>query len=375
MIFHFRIILTLLTFLVPNAFTLIFLIREGGNLYLYSAILSSVLLSIVSFLFLKKEKKESSLLEQNEIGSSDSNHFTEFLGLLKGQIHNLDDTFSDLKNKMNQVKTVSSDILQGALIQTENVEKSTETMNEFSNSIQQIASSTELVSSHSQTTSETAEAGFKAIETVINQMKSIHQDVESLSTVITELSQQSNEIGEIVGTISDVARQTNLLALNAAIEAARAGEHGKGFAVVADEVKKLSAQSALATEKINTIVSSIQKNVERSVHFMSEEKAEVTNGIQVVNNAKQAFETIQTKVNDVSEQIMEVAAAVQQLSAGSEEIIHITEFTMKVQQGGTTKIKELNNAADVLIEEAAEFSSLANDLRKNIEKEDISHHE
>ena len=375
MSFNFRIILTILTFLVPNAFTLIFLIRGGANLYLYSAIISSVLLSILSFLFLKKEKKESSLLEQNEIGSSDFNHFTEFLGLLKDQSNNLDYAFSDLTNKMNQVKTVSSDILQGALIQTKNVEKSTETMNEFSRSIQQIASSTELVSSHSQTTSETAEAGFKAIETVINQMNSIHQDVESLSTVITELSQQSNEIGQIVGTISDVAKQTNLLALNAAIEAARAGEHGKGFAVVADEVKKLSAQAAVATEEIITIVSSIQKNVERSVHFMSGEKAEVTNGIQIVNNAKQAFETIQMKVNDVSEQIMEVAAAVEQLSAGSEEIIHITEFTMKVQQGGTTKIKELNNAADVLIEEAAEFSSLAIDLRNNIEKEDIGHHE
>lgn len=364
-----RILLTLVTFFVPNALTIIFIFKGGTNLWLYSSILLSAMLLAVSFVIQRKEKKETTILVQDKQESSDSQHSTEFLGLLKSEMNKLVESFHDLKSNTNQVKNFSAEILKGALIQSENVEKSSGTMNEFSTSIQQIASSTELVSSHAQITSDTTEAGFKSIEAVMNQMKSIHQDVESLSTVITKLSHHSNEIGQIVGTISDVAKQTNLLALNAAIEAARAGEHGKGFAVVADEVRKLSEQAASATEKIITIVSFIQENIEKSVSLMTEGKAEVTNGMQGVNDVNHAFEVIHTKVNEVSQQIMEVAAAVQQLSAGSEEITNITDFTMKVQQNGTAKIQKLHNIAETLIEETKMINNIVNDLMKNVEEE------
>jgi methyl-accepting chemotaxis protein len=372
---YFTRILAFITLLIPNSLTLLFLFSGGPSLLLYLSIITSLLLGIVSMFIFQKVNNEASLPEQNKIETSKANTSSELLDAISNQTKVLNHALSDFKNNINGVKEVSSELLQGALIQSENVEKSTGTMNEISSGIQQIASSTELVSSHSKTTSETAEAGFKSIETAIKQMKSIHQHVESLSSVITALSQQSNEIGQIVGTISDVAKQTNLLALNAAIEAARAGEHGKGFAVVANEVKKLSEQAALATERINTIVSSIQGNVEKSVHFMTEGQNEVTNGIQVVNNAKQAFEIIQSKINDVSDQFMEVAASVQQLSSGSDEISQITEFTMKVQQGGTSKIKEFNHAVDGLLEEVNTINNYVLDLNKYINKKQVRTHE
>jgi methyl-accepting chemotaxis protein len=371
----FKTIFALITLIAPNLLTLIFLFSGGPHLLLYLSIIISLLLGTVFMLIFEKANKNASLPVRNEKETLETNISTELLDFITNQTNVLYHALSDFKNNMNGIKEVSSELLQGALIQTDNVEKSTGTMNEISSSIQQIASSTELVSSHSKTTSETAEAGFNSIETAIKQMKSIHQHVESLSSVITALSQQSSEIGQIVGTISDVARQTNLLALNAAIEAARAGEHGKGFAVVADEVKKLSGQAASATERINAIVSSIQENVGKSVHFMTEGQTEVTNGIQVVNNAKQAFEIIQSKINDVSDQYMEVAASVQQLSSGSDEINQITEFTMKVQHGGTTKIKEFNHVVDGLLEEVNTINNYVLELTKQINKEDSKTYE
>jgi methyl-accepting chemotaxis protein len=94
--------------------------------------------------------------------------------------------------------------------------------------------------------------------------------------------------------------------------------------VVADEVRKLSEEAVKSTNQISKIVSSI------SVEYMNEGKVEVTNGIRIVNDVKHAFEVIQIDMNNASQQVIEVLAAVQQLSASSEEIRNITEFTKRI---------------------------------------------
>ena len=78
------------------------------------------------------------------------------------------------------------------------------------------------------------------------------------------LAHAAARIGEVVSLIQSVARQTSLLALNASIEAVRAGDAGQGFAVVATGVKKLSAQTAQATDDIAEQVKDIRQAVERT---------------------------------------------------------------------------------------------------------------
>ena len=76
--------------------------------------------------------------------------------------------------------------------------------------------------------------------------------------IVNELANVVEEISDIANVIKEIAGQTNLLVLNATIEAARAGEAGKGFAVVASEVKDLASQTAHATGRVDTQITSIQ---------------------------------------------------------------------------------------------------------------------
>lgn len=357
-----------ISFFLPTILLLLYFVKHSFNWLIGSAIFSSFISILVTVvLFNRKFSVESMQNRKEDQDLSNENDETVVLfQSLEQDTEELKDSLQTLCDEMKNISKIAADILQGANIQSKNVEKSTEAMMDISAGIQQIALNAQNVSNTSTTTLQAVADGFKAIETVIGQMESIHQKVENLSKVITDLSKHSREIGNIVKTITEISSQTNLLALNAAIEAARAGEHGRGFAVVADEVRKLSEEATASTNQISEIVSSIQENISKSVEYMNEGKVEVTNGIRIVNDAKHAFEVIQSDMNNVSQQIIEVSAAVQQLSAGSEEIRNITEFTKKIQKGGVEKIQNMNELFDELITAANKILSSTRRLYQKV---------
>jgi Methyl-accepting chemotaxis protein (MCP) signalling domain len=107
---------------------------------------------------------------------------------------------------------------------------------------------------------EIAEAAGRATETAQD------ADAQTSTSVSTmeRLAVTMGEVGEIAQSISAIADQTNLLALNATIEAARAGDAGRGFAVVASEVKDLARETAEATQRIRTVVATVQSETDEA---------------------------------------------------------------------------------------------------------------
>lgn len=243
---------------------------------------------------------------------------------------------------LEQINSLAKEVEGGALLQSDNVAKSTTAMENISGAIIHIATNAQTVSFTSQEANDTAVEGAKSVAIIEKQMGAINTSVDHLNIVLNELAVYSTDIGKIVQSITDISNQTNLLALNAAIEAARAGEHGKGFAIVADEVRKLSEEVKTSSNQIAEIVSSIQQNVDKSVNYMEEGKSQVTTGMAVAGQVNEIFDLIQQKINEVSQQITEVSAAVQELSAGSEEITQNADFTKQVQISGVEMIQNLN---------------------------------
>ncbi|SET54630.1 methyl-accepting chemotaxis protein [Oceanobacillus limi] len=274
-----------------------------------------------------------------------------------------------------QIAATMQELASGVDQQVNSVEETSEIVEEMSTGVQQIATNSQNVSATAIETSEKTSEGETRIQTAVDQMKVITDTVESLSGVVKGLGDRSTEINQIIEVITDIAEQTNLLALNASIEAARAGEHGKGFAVVADEVRKLAEQSATSTQQISQLIAAIQSETNQAVQSMETATKEVTEGIDVVNNAGASFTEIRASINEVSDQIQEVSAAVQQMASGADHIVASMKNISKVSESAASSSQEVYSSTEEqlrLMEDVTDsvnqLSKMAEESRKNTHK-------
>jgi methyl-accepting chemotaxis protein len=174
---------------------------------------------------------------------------------------------------------------------------------------------------------------------------------------IVKTDESSNKISEASGLITSIAQQTNLLALNASIEAARAGEHGKGFAVVANEIRKLAEQSTESTKIIDEMVNNLLKDSKEAVEIMKrvkkiiEEQAlhvthtegnyrviseSIESSVEAVNIINKTASVMESRKNEVLDNIQSLSAVAEQNAAGTEEAL----ASIEAQSSSVNKIAE-----------------------------------
>ncbi|OGT97415.1 MAG: chemotaxis protein [Geobacteraceae bacterium GWC2_48_7] len=212
---------------------------------------------------------------------------------------------------------------------------------EMSATSSDIANNCHMAAESSNKASTTAQNGATIVRETVNGMNRIADKVRSSAGAVELLGARSEQIGNIVGTIEDIADQTNLLALNAAIEAARAGEQGRGFAVVADEVRALAERTTRATREIGEMIKSIQNETRLAVKAMEEGVMEVEQGTIGAAKSGQALESILEQINDVTLQINQIATAAEEQTATTREItnnIHAISQTVQLSAQSSHEI-------------------------------------
>lgn len=198
--------------------------------------------------------------------------------------------------------------------------------------------------------------GAAIVQLTVEGMARIAGRVQESAKTVESLGARSDQIGQIIGTIEDIADQTNLLALNAAIEAARAGEQGRGFAVVADEVRALAERTTRATREIGEMIKAIQGETRNAVAAMEEGVREVERGTEDAARSGQALQEILAQVNDVTLQINQIATAAEEQTATTNEISSNMQRITEVVQDTAGSSQQTADAAGRL-------SNLAQDLQ------------
>jgi methyl-accepting chemotaxis protein len=273
------------------------------------------------------------------------------------------DISSAIASASQQLHSTSEQIATGAeevACQTNTVATASEEMSATSNDI---ARNCVMAAETSKQTAESATSGARVVNETIVGMNVIADRVRQTSKTVEALGTRSEQIGDIVGTIEDIADQTNLLALNAAIEAARAGEQGRGFAVVADEVRALAERTTKATREIGEMIKAIQKETQEAVKAMDEGVHEVEKGAESSQKSGQALEEILNGINEVSMQVNQIATAAEQQTATTSEVTSNIQQITSVVQGTAQGASETAMAAERLNSNAEELQQLVRQFK------------
>lgn len=199
--------------------------------------------------------------------------------------------------------------------------------------------------------------GIKAIEQLSRKFGENIKSTKVASEGIALLAQKSSSIGEIIESIGQIAKQTNLLALNAAIEAARAGEAGKGFAVVADEINSLSAESASATQKIDTILKDVISSVAEINKVIDNNNTIAQESNEKLDDTVKIFENMLNS----SEEVIRVTSL---LKEELENIISIKERLLQAMQSvEDISQQSVQNTTDISASTAEQAAGIENILR------------
>jgi methyl-accepting chemotaxis protein len=300
--------------------------------------------------------------------ASDSTSLLANIRIMQDTLRNMISTIisnaAQVSSAADQLLGASEEVADRARQQSDAAASMAATVEEMAVSIDQVKENAAEARSISQDAGQISQEGASVIHNAATEMRKISVAVQSSSSIVEDLGKQSDQITSIVNTIKEIADQTNLLALNAAIEAARAGEQGRGFAVVADEVRKLAERTSLSTTEIAGMVSKIQGGTRSAVSSMQAGVEQVSNGVELANQAGESINRIRDGalrvtevVNGISGAIAEQSTAGNQIAQQLETIAQMSEESAIAVGHTATAARHLHTLSASLHQTVAQFKT------------------
>ncbi len=267
-----------------------------------------------------------------------------------------------------EIAQAVGDVAQGAERQVRMVEAARHSAEDVTRAVTESAESARQTAEVAQETRKIALEGVGAAEQANEAMRSVRDSSQAVSTAIGELASKSEQIGAIVATITGIAEQTNLLALNAAIEAARAGEQGRGFAVVAEEVRKLAEESQGAAAEISSLIGAIQEETTTAVSVVEDGARRTEEGAGVVELTREAFQRIESSVDEMTARIEQIAAASQQVAASANSMQQSIAEVAAVAEESSASTEQVSASTEQTSAAAQQIAASAQELSGNAEE-------
>ncbi len=292
--------------------------------------------------------------------------YDDELGQIAASLNRMLDKFQQILADVNKA-TINvagsaremSDSMRGANSQIEKQTHDTDLLavsaNEMASSFVEVARNMTEAAQMARNSSQQSNKGKTEVESTIQSISMLAEEVGSAANVIKKLHEDSDRIGNVLDVIKSIAEQTNLLALNAAIEAARAGEQGRGFAVVADEVRTLAQRVQESTREIEGMIESVQAGTQKAMKAMTQGKERAEQCVEQAVDAGEALELIAETVEGITDLNAQIAVAAEQQNSVMESINANLQSIGSIAVSNAEALSECVLSSDRLVTQAGEL--------------------
>ncbi|MEW5772002.1 MAG: methyl-accepting chemotaxis protein [Thermodesulfobacteriota bacterium] len=270
------------------------------------------------------------------------------LANLRSQVREIKDGAAVLGSSTAEISAAVSQVTASAAETATAVTETMATAEELRQTSELSAQKAGHVSKSANESAARSAEGQQAITQIIQAMEHIRRQMEAIGASVISLSEQSQVIGEIIGTVDDLAEQSNILSVNASIEAAKAGEHGRGFAVVAQEIKSLAEKSKEGTARVRTILADIQKATASAVMVTEQGSKAVAKGVEQADEASRSIAALAESIGAVDHAAMQIMASSKQQLSGMEQVAAAIENIREATEQNVKSMEQLEATASAL---------------------------
>jgi methyl-accepting chemotaxis protein len=146
------------------------------------------------------------------------------------------------------------------------------------------------------------------------------------------------------------------------------GGYSRGFAVVANEVGKLAEHAKTATKEVAVLIRDLQKTVKEVVLVMEDGTHEVDHGSARAAEASEALSAILKTAELVSQQVEEIATAIQHMSMSSTEMVHVMETVSSIVEKNTAAAKDMAANSTELTQAVENIASVSEENSAAVEE-------